>query len=106
MIHDRKKLLDTAGLAKRLLYAGPSSIHMRLARGLPLPPAIKFPGRRQLFWDPTTVDDWIKSMEEPTEVGLQETTRPAKVNGSPDNIRYRTPGREHPARRRNRRYNR
>lgn len=101
MIHDRKKLLDTAGLAKRLLYAGPSSIHMRLARGLPLPPAIKFPGRRQLFWDPTTVDDWIKSMEKLAEGGMQETTRPATVNESLENIRYSTPGREHPARRRN-----
>nr|WP_291515143.1 hypothetical protein [Abyssibacter sp.] len=104
MTDDRKIPLDAAGLAKKLRYAGASSIHMRRARGLPLPPAIKLPGRRQLFWDPSTVDDWLKSIEEPAEGGMQETTRPAKANGSVDNIRYSTPGREHPARRRNRRY--
>lgn len=53
------EVLDSLGLARLFGFAGRSAIHMRLARGHPLPPPITIANSRRLLWHRPSVIQWL-----------------------------------------------
>lgn len=99
MTDDHDPPIDAAGLAKMLGYSGPSAIFMRRARGLPLPPAVQIPGRRQMFWRLSTVEAWMREHEKPVTPNRKSTPSAGSGRRARPDVGFTTPGRKHPAQR-------